>query len=357
MSNQEGRGKGYPVLGRLLQSPAGRGGGGGALFDEQLQEFMLDVRCQGLAQLSIGKLHRMLMEFVHWLSRRHQRRWSAANSDDLREYLAAFVEASDSTAAARRWMLQRLYRWATLQNLRADNPAVDFPRTRAMPKVPPYVPTVPQVERLLAMPDTHSALGVRDRTVMEVLYATGMRAGELVGLRMHQIDRKDRVIRVRGKGSRERLVIYGMQAGDWLEHYLSGPRSKLIQQAFGHLRPTDAVFVNPSRLLGMRYFHLRLLVRTHAERAELPMITPHILRHAYATHLQERGIDLRTLQMLLGHAHLSTTTIYIRTRREALHDLLEKHHPRGAHFANESLLSSEAGHRRRRWHNVVPTAA
>lgn len=339
------------MLGLLLQSPPARAGG---LFDEHLQEFLLDTQCEGLAPLSVGKLHRMLMEFVHWLSRQHQRRWNDAQREDLRAYLAGFVEASDSTAAARRWMLQRLYKWAQREELRPDDPAIDFPRVSAVPRVPSYVPSVHQVERLLAAPDTTTALGVRDRTVMEVLYATGMRAAEIVGLRMHQVDRKDRVIRVLGKGSRERLVIYGLQASDWLERYLAGPRSVLIHHAFGHARPTDAVFVNPSRLLGMRYFHLRSLVRTHAQQAGLPLVTPHVLRHAFATHMQERGMDLRTLQMLLGHAHLSTTTIYIRTRREALQELLEKHHPRGVHFAKTVAALETLGGPRRRWHNQLP---
>lgn len=353
MSNQEHRGRGYPVLSRLLQSPPAAAG---ALFDEHLQEFLLDTQCEGLAPLSVGKLHRMLMEFVHWLSRQRQRKWSDAQSEDLRAYLAGFVEASDSTAAARRWMLQRLYRWAHREELRPDNPAFNFPRGPALPRVPSYVPSVHQVERLLGAPDTTTVLGVRDRTVMEVLYATGMRAAEIVGLRMHQIDRKDRVIQVLGKGSRERLVIYGLQAADWLERYLAGPRSVLIHQALGHARLTDAVFVNPSRLLGMRYFHLRTLVRKHAQQAGLPLVTPHVIRHAFATHMQNCGMDLRTLQMLLGHAHLSTTTIYIRTRREALQELLEKHHPRGVHFARASPIQSGSDGSWRRWHNVVPVA-
>lgn len=334
MSNQEPRGKGYPVLGRLLLPS----GGGGALFDEQLQEFLLGTQCEGLGTLTVGKLHRMLMEYVHWLSRRHQRRWNHAQRDDLQEYLGLFVGASDSTAAARRWMLQRLYRWAKREELRADNPAADFACAPATPRVPPYVPTVHQVERLLTTPDTQTAVGLRDRTVMEMLYATGMRAAEIVGLRMHQVDRKERVIRVLGKGSRERVVIYGLPASDWLERYLAASRSALIHQAFGHARPTDAVFVNPTPLLAMQYFHLRSLVRIHAHHAGLPLVTPHVLRHAYATHMYDRGVDLRTLQMLLGHAQLSTTTIYIRTGREALQALLEKHHPRGVHFGNDGVV-------------------
>ncbi len=352
MSNQAPHGKGYPVLGRLLP-PVDRGG---ALFDDQLQEFLLNTKCEGLGTLTISKLHRMLMEYVHWLSRRHQRRWCHVQRDDLQEYLALFVEASDSTAASRRWMLQRLYRWAQREKLRADDPTSHFELARAAPRVPPYVPTVRQVERLLATPDAHTAIGLRDRAVIEVLYATGMRAAELVGLRMHQVDRKDRVIRVMGKGSRERLVIYGMQASDWLERYLAASRSVLIHQGFGYARPTDAVFVHPSPMLAMQYFHLRGLVRKHAQQANLPLVTPHVLRHAYATHLYARGMDLRSLQTLLGHANLSTTTIYIQSGHEALQALLEKHHPRGVHFASEALAMTGMDRRRRRRDTAEPAA-
>jgi integrase/recombinase XerD len=353
MSYQEPRGKGYPVLGRLLPTPRT---GRGALVDQHLRNFILDTQADGLAIVSIGKLNRMLLEYAHWLSRQRDRTWREAQRVDLHHYLAAFVDASSSTVVARRWMLQRLYRWARREKLRADDPTLDFaPFRTAQRSTPPYVPTVEQMHRLLTTPNAATALGVRDRTLMEVLYATGMRAAELVALRMHHVERLDRVIHIIGKGARERLVIYGEEASTWLERYLTGARSVLIHQAMGYAHATDAVFVNPSPILRLQYFHLRALVRRHAALAELPMMTPHGFRHAFATHLQERGMDLRTLQILLGHANLSTTTIYLRSRRETLQALLERHHPLGVHFAAAAAFAMPDG-RHRRWHNLVPVA-
>lgn len=341
MSDQQKHGRGFPVLSSLVRPPSNSARV--ELFDEHLQDFMLELRYEGMAELSINKMHQLVMELARWLSRHQRRTWRTATSDDLRDYLSEFSEAAPSTVTSRRWMMTRLYRWAHQQDLVAEVPVEEFSASRGVPRSKPYAPTEPQIDRLLAKPDMKTPTGVRDRAVLELLYATGMRSAELVQLNVHQVNRKDRVIQVTGKGSRERLVVFGQHAGDCLDHYLEQARGLLLEWAVGPGAQTDALFVHPTKLIRLRYFHLLRLVRAYAEEAGLPLVTPHVLRHAFATHCKDHGMDLRTLQKLLGHSQLSTTTIYIRTRLSDLQELLEKHHPRGTLFSETQGLSLTSG--------------
>ena len=196
-----------------------------------------------------------------------------------------------------------------------------------MPKIGRPLPkslSEADVERLLSAPDSEDTLGLRDRCMLEVLYATGLRVSELVGLRLDQLNLRQGVVRVTGKGSKERLVPLGEEAMRWLEQYLDTARVSLLAG-----KPSDVLF--PSRLGQMMtrqtFWHrIKQHALTAGVRSEL---SPHTLRHAFATHLLNHGADLRVVQMLLGHSDLSTTQIYTHIARQRLHDLHAQHHPRG----------------------------
>lgn len=329
MSIPTPQGRGRSVLGSLLTPPPASPSG--ALFDKHLEEFLLRMRGEGLAAKSLAKLQRLTLELARWLSRERGLHWRAARADDLRTYLSGFATTAASTMAGRRWMLARLYRWAKAEKLVDEDPVEGFAPMRSAPKSRPYAPTERQMLRVMFAPDTRTAIGLRDRAVLELLYATGMRAAELVGLRMHQIQREEKAINVTGKGSRERVVIYGEHAGYWLEQYLGRAREELLARTRSD-QATDAVFVHPTPQVSMRYYHLLALVKQHGSTANLPLVTPHVLRHAFATHLKDRGMDLRSIQTLLGHDDLDTTTVYIRTRMAILRDLIEVSHPKGEQY-------------------------
>jgi integrase/recombinase XerD len=196
------------------------------------------------------------------------------------------------------------------------------------PKLPRPLPKAlseTQVEALIRAPDADTPLGLRDRAMFELIYATGLRVSELVGLRTEQVNLRQGVLRVTGKGGKERLVPLGEEAQDWLERYYTQSRSVLL-----HGRAVDAVFVT-NRRAGMTRQMFWTTVKRYALRAgiDAKRISPHVLRHCFATHLLNHGADLRALQMLLGHSSLSTTQIYTLVAREGLKRLHEKHHPRG----------------------------
>jgi integrase/recombinase XerD len=198
---------------------------------------------------------------------------------------------------------------------------IDAPKIgRSLPKTL----TEKDVDALLMAPDTSSLLGLRDRVLLEVLYATGLRVSELVGLLLNQVNLQQGVVRVTGKGNKERLVPLGEEAVSWLEKYLAGTRSDLLK---GHV--TDALFVT-KRGTEMTRQAFWYLIKRYALQAEISStISPHTLRHAFATHLLNHGADLRVVQMLLGHSDLSTTQIYTHVANERLKSLHHKHHPRG----------------------------
>ena len=182
--------------------------------------------------------------------------------------------------------------------------------------------------RLLALPDKRTHQGLRDRAIMELLYATGLRASELISLKCSQIDARTRALQVMGKGGVERLVIYGAQAQFWVRYYLLSARHVILAGA----NPTDALFVRRRPAGAMTYRSLAWIIRRYRQEADMPLLTPHSFRHAFASHLYEAGADLRTIQVLLGHANLSTTVVYAKPSQQYLVELLEKHHPRGRFY-------------------------
>ena len=239
------------------------------------------------------------------------------------DYLVSMVDSSPRTTARRLSALRRFYSHQARAGMIGRDPMerVDAPR---LGRPLPEALTEPEVERLLAAPDVGAALGFRDRTMLEVLYATGLRVSELVGLGSSSVSMRQGLVRVTGKGGRERLVPLGEVALDWLDRFLRGPRSEILDG-----RISEAVF--PTRRgAGMTRQAFWVLIKRYAAAAGIVRpVTPHTLRHAFATHLLNHGADLRVIQLLLGHRDISTTQIYTHVARERLRGLHAEHHPRG----------------------------
>ncbi len=280
---------------------------------------------RGLAANTLASYRSDLAAAGRWLAGAPGRTLLEARREDLLGYLAAVSAggAKPRTSARRLSALRQFYRHAVREGwLRADPSArIEAPRLgRPLPKAL----TETEVERLLAAPDTATPEGFRDRAMLELLYAAGLRVSELVGLRPEQVSLTQGVVRVAGKGGKERLVPLGDEASDWLARYLRGPRAELLGG-----RPCNDLFpTRRGRAMTRQAFWYR--VRRHAATAQIHKhLSPHTLRHAFATHLLNHGADLRVVQLLLGHADLSTTQIYTHVARERLKSLHAAHHPRG----------------------------
>ncbi|MDH5247048.1 MAG: site-specific tyrosine recombinase XerD [Betaproteobacteria bacterium] len=279
----------------------------------------------GLAPSSLSSYRRDLTAWAGWLDRRGSS-LLAAQRPDVEHFLAEqFRAKAKATSIARR--LSSLRRFYALQLLQGTLRADPTLRVRA-PKLPRRLPknlSEAQVEALLAAPDPETTLGLRDRAMLETLYATGLRVSELVGLTLAQVSLDMGVVRVLGKGSKERLVPLGEESIVWLKRYLATGRPSLVGQG-----KSTAIFVTARRGPLTRQAFWALLKRLGAK-AGIPAasISPHVLRHAFATHLLNHGADLRVVQLLLGHADITTTTIYTHVARERLKKLHAQHHPRG----------------------------
>jgi integrase/recombinase XerD len=279
----------------------------------------------GLAAASLASYRRDLIQWAAWLGGRG-RSLNGAQRDDVDDWLATqFRAKAKATSVARR--LSSLRRYYALQLQQATIRADPTARVRA-PKLPRRLPknlSEAQVEALLAAPDPETTLGLRDRAMLETLYATGLRVSELVGLKLAQVSLDMGVVRVMGKGSKERLVPLGEEAIAWIRRYLASARATLAGPARG-----DAMFVT-GRGGALTRQAFWALVKRYAKKAGIPAasLSPHVLRHAFATHLLNHGADLRVVQLLLGHADITTTTIYTHVARERLKELHARHHPRG----------------------------
>jgi integrase/recombinase XerD len=279
----------------------------------------------GLSPRTLASYRADLLRFARWLADRGGN-LAKAGSGDIEAYLAhLFGEGGLKARSAARAVssLRRFYR-----RLHRDGERTDDPTTlTASPRLPRSLPkslTETQVESLLGAPDVLTAEGFRDRVMLEVLYATGLRVSELVGLPVAAVSLDMGVVRVMGKGAKERLVPLGEEALDWVGRYLKGPRAGLLDG-----QQSTALFVTRrGGAMTRQAFWLRL--KQHAVRAGIgSAVSPHVLRHAFATHLLNHGADLRVVQMLLGHADISTTQIYTHVARERLQQLHRQHHPRG----------------------------
>jgi integrase/recombinase XerD len=281
----------------------------------------------GLSRNTLAAYRRDLVLLAQWLQA-HKVDLLDTGESHLNGYFSARHASTKATTANRRLtVFKRFFRWALREHRITVDPTLKLQAARQALRVPRTLSEA-QVEALLAAPDVGTTLGVRDRTMIELMYASGLRVSELVELRMINISLQENVLRVTGKGNKERLVPFGEEAGLWLQRYLAQARPALVGQ-----RQSVALFLTSSGInagSGMSRVMFWNLVKKYAMRAGLTSApSPHTLRHAFATHLLNHGADLRAVQMLLGHADISTTTIYTHVARERLRQLHAQHHPRG----------------------------
>jgi integrase/recombinase XerD len=293
-----------------------------ALLDEFCDALWLE---DGLARNTIESYRRDVRQFAEWLDNAAGKRLPSADQADLQRYLAHRYALKTRASSAARLLssLKRFYRHAVRSGTIVADPTlrIDAPtRTRGLPKSL----TEEDVERLLAAPDPSNALGLRDRAMLEMLYASGLRVSELVTLALAQVSRDMGVVRVIGKGSKERLVPLGEEAMAWLARYVDEARPALLGE-----RSSNDLFVTARGAAMTRQGFWHLIKRYVARAGVGKPVSPHTLRHAFATHLLNHGADLRVVQLLLGHADISTTQIYTHVARERLKQLHAKHHPRG----------------------------
>jgi len=279
----------------------------------------------GLARASLASYRSDLGRFARWLAQAGTPGLSTADEAAVASYLAELARSLRAASQARHLStLRRYYRWLLASGRVAEDPT----RRLANPVRPTRLPKLigeAQVEALLAAPALTTPLGLRDRAMLETIYATGLRVSELVSLKLHELSLDMGLVRVFGKGSKERLVPLGQEALHWIKRYLAESRPQLLAR-----RQCDAVFVT-SRAAAMTRQMFWTLVKRHAATAGLATetLSPHTLRHAFATHLINHGADLRVVQLLLGHADITTTQIYTHVARERLKALHAVHHPRG----------------------------
>lgn len=280
---------------------------------------------RGLSGNTLSAYRRDLTGFADYLFEQSKRPLLAAQREDLLAYLAQRVNAGAKPRTTARLLssLRRFYQYAVREGWRETDPSdrIDAPKLgRSLPSSL----SEDEVEALIDVPTVDTALGLRDRAMLELLYATGLRVSELVDLRLLQINLRQGVVRTLGKGSKERLVPLGETAAEWLEKYLQGGRGELLKG-----RECEHLFVT-QRGAAMTRQAFWYLIKRYAQRAGIHKhLSPHTLRHSFATHLLNHGADLRVVQMLLGHSDLSTTQIYTHVAQERLKGLHAQHHPRG----------------------------
>ena len=279
----------------------------------------------GLSRNTLAAYRRDLTAVASWLaSLTPPRTLDAAQEADLQGYFTVRMDETKPTSSNRRLtVLRRYFHWALREKRVAADPTVRMLAAKQAPRMPKTL-TQAQVEALLQAPDVDTPLGLRDRAMLELMYASGLRVSELVTVRLHELDLRAGVLRVTGKGRKERLVPFGQEAQWWLERYLHEARAAILGG-----QQSEEVFVT-QRGAGMSRVMFWVIVKKCAQLAGVTSpLSPHTLRHAFATHLLNHGADLRVVQMLLGHADISTTTIYTHVARERLKALHAEHHPRG----------------------------
>ncbi|MEP6723798.1 MAG: site-specific tyrosine recombinase XerD [Variovorax sp.] len=294
---------------------------GSTAIDEFVDALWLE---HGLSSNTLAAYRRDLELFERWLIARGVA-LDAAQEHDLHAYMGArLADKGKATSANRRLtVFKRYFRWAVRERRIAADPTLRLSPARQAMRVPKTL-SEQQVEDLLAAPEVDTPLGLRDRAMLELMYASGLRVSELVTLKVFDMSLNDGVLRVLGKGNKERLVPFGGEARRWIERYLKDARPEILDA-----QQTPDLFVT-ARGAGMTRVMFWIIVKKHALRAGIHVpLSPHTLRHAFATHLLNHGADLRAVQLLLGHADISTTTIYTHVARERLKQLHAQHHPRG----------------------------
>lgn len=278
----------------------------------------------GLAKNTIEAYRRDMRLFAEYLHKVQGKHLYEVNHADINNYIAAKHETSKASSANRRMsVLKRFYLLAFRQNLVSQNPCSKLRSAKQGQRLPKTLSEA-QVVALLQAPDETNPHGLRDKTMLELLYACGLRVSELVGLRSIEVGLNEGVLRITGKGDKTRLVPFGEVARVWLERYLREGRPAILNGQID-----DALFVT-ARGGAMTRQMFWILIKKYATQAEITThLSPHTLRHAFATHLLNHGADLRVVQLLLGHADISTTQIYTHVARERLKKLHAEHHPRG----------------------------
>lgn len=293
-----------------------------ASIDEFLDAVWLE---DGLAENTLSAYRRDLSAFARWLQEHHNKNIEAADTADIQEWFAHCHASSKATTANRRLAaLKRFYLWALRQGRVSADPCLTLKAAKQTARFPKTL-SEDQVDALLQAPDDTTPRGLRDRAMLETLYATGLRVSELVDLNLLDVNLQEGVVRVNmGKGGKDRLVPLGQEAAHWIDRYTTEARPQLLGS-----RRCDALFVT-ARAAPMTRQSFWLIVRKYALQADIHVpLSPHVVRHAFATHLLNHGADLRVVQMLLGHSDISTTQIYTHVARERLKTLHAQHHPRG----------------------------
>jgi integrase/recombinase XerD len=294
--------------------------------DPQLGRFIDALWLEdGLSAHTLTAYRRDLQGLANWLAQQGSAHTLINASElDLQGYTTARHAGSRPSSAGRRLsVFRRFYRWAVREGLCGADPTVRMDAPRQQMRLPGTLSEA-QVEALLAAPDVDEPLGLRDRAMLELLYASGLRVSELVTLKSVHVGLNEGVLRIMGKGSKERLVPFGVEAGDWLQRYLAQARGAILGG-----QVSDGLFVTARGGPMTRQMFWKLVKKYASVAGITQALSPHTLRHAFATHLLNHGADLRVVQMLLGHADISTTQVYTHVARERLRQLHAKHHPRG----------------------------
>ncbi len=293
---------------------------------EELVDRFLDAIWmeRGLSQNTLGAYRADLMTLGRSLAE-HDKPIDLADKADLLAFIAKRVESGAKPRSTARQLssFRRFFRYIMREGLRDSDPTADIEMPRIGRSLPQTL-TEEEVDALLSAPNTDEPLGHRDRAMLELLYATGLRVSELINIQQSQINFNEGVLRIVGKGDRERLIPLGEESQRWIRDFIDGPRMEILLE-----RQTDYLFPTRrgDRMTRQAFWHI---IKRYAEKAEVrKKLSPHSLRHAFATHLLNRGADLRVVQLLLGHSDLSTTQIYTHVARERLKDLHSEHHPRG----------------------------
>ncbi len=293
---------------------------------EELVDRFLDAIWmeRGLSQNTLGAYRADLMTLGRSLAK-DEKAIDDAKKSDLLDFIAERVESGAKPRSTARQLssFRRFFRYIMREGLRDTDPTADIEMPRIGRSLPKTL-SEDEVDALLNAPNTDEPLGHRDRAMLELLYATGLRVSELINLKQSQINFNQGVLRIVGKGDRERLIPLGDESQRWLRDFINGPRMEILLE-----RQTDYLFPTRrgDRMTRQAFWHI---IKRYAEKAGIRRkLSPHSLRHAFATHLLNRGADLRVVQLLLGHSDLSTTQIYTHVARERLKDLHGEHHPRG----------------------------
>jgi integrase/recombinase XerD len=303
------------------------------MMNAQSNAELLDEFCDaiwledGLSKNTIESYRRDLRQFGDWLLKKTDKRLANAIEDDIAAYLAVCVSKKPamrpSTQSRLLSSLKRFYRHSLLKGMVTADPTIRLDAPKQARRFPKTL-SESDVESLLAAPDTANPVGLRDRAMLELIYACGLRVSELVGVKQSHLDLNAGVIRVLGKGAKERLVPLGEEAIAWIDKYQREARTEILSG-----RASDYLFVTVRGESMTRQTFWHLLKRHASKSVPGKSLSPHTLRHAFATHLLNHGADLRVLQLLLGHSDISTTQIYTHVANERLKTLHAKHHPRG----------------------------